>query len=144
MLMLSGVGDQNQLRRFGIATVSHLPGVGRNFQDHLGFSCNGELPHEREPTWFCGASLYWAGRSGLDAPDLYAYHGAFTITSAENAVRYGLPDASWVLFGALAHPQSRGAVELTGPGPDDPVRLGANGCPIRMTCDRETGCAGAA
>jgi choline dehydrogenase len=34
ILMLSGIGDRAELDRSGIATVSHLPGVGRNFQDH--------------------------------------------------------------------------------------------------------------
>src|SRR5271167_4848045 len=34
LLMLSGIGDRTQLDRFGISTVSHLPGVGQNLQDH--------------------------------------------------------------------------------------------------------------
>ena len=29
VLMQSGVGDENELRRFGIPVVQHLPGVGR-------------------------------------------------------------------------------------------------------------------
>ncbi|CAG2153756.1 Alcohol dehydrogenase [acceptor] [Cupriavidus yeoncheonensis] len=35
LLMLSGIGDAEQLRRHGIATVAHLPGVGKNLQDHF-------------------------------------------------------------------------------------------------------------
>jgi choline dehydrogenase len=35
LLLLSGVGDGEQLRRLGIDVVEHLPGVGRNLQDHL-------------------------------------------------------------------------------------------------------------
>jgi choline dehydrogenase len=35
LLMLSGIGDRAELDRFGISTVSHLPGVGLNLQDHL-------------------------------------------------------------------------------------------------------------
>lgn len=34
LLMLSGLGDGEHLRRFGIPTVRHLPGVGKNLQDH--------------------------------------------------------------------------------------------------------------
>jgi choline dehydrogenase len=35
LLMLSGVGDQQQLRRHGIDIVHHLPEVGQNLRDHL-------------------------------------------------------------------------------------------------------------
>jgi choline dehydrogenase len=44
LLELSGVGDAALLRRHGIDVVAHLPGVGRNLQDHLmpriTFECN--------------------------------------------------------------------------------------------------------
>lgn len=35
ILMLSGVGDSEELKRHGIAAKKHLPGVGKNLQDHL-------------------------------------------------------------------------------------------------------------
>ncbi len=35
LLMLSGIGDQEQLRRFGIPVVHHSPGVGQNLWNHL-------------------------------------------------------------------------------------------------------------
>ncbi len=34
LLLCSGVGDSSHLAEFGIATVAHLPGVGRNLHDH--------------------------------------------------------------------------------------------------------------
>ena len=34
LLMLSGVGPADHLRRLGIPTVQHLPGVGENLKDH--------------------------------------------------------------------------------------------------------------
>ncbi|MFM0246218.1 choline dehydrogenase [Paraburkholderia sediminicola] len=37
LLMLSGVGDQHELGQFGIPVVQHLPGVGKNLQDHPDF-----------------------------------------------------------------------------------------------------------
>ena len=37
VLMLSGIGDQAELRRLGIPVVQHLPGVGQNFQDHFAY-----------------------------------------------------------------------------------------------------------
>ena len=49
VLMQSGVGDDQELRRAGIPVVQHLPGVGRNLQDHTAFDCvwqfqDGALP----------------------------------------------------------------------------------------------------
>ena len=35
LLMLSGIGDQEQLRAAGIPVKQHLPGVGANYHDHL-------------------------------------------------------------------------------------------------------------
>jgi choline dehydrogenase len=35
ILQLSGVGNRDELRKLGIASVHHLPGVGENLQDHL-------------------------------------------------------------------------------------------------------------
>lgn len=38
LLMLSGIGDGEQLKQHGIAPVIHAPAVGRNLQDHLAVS----------------------------------------------------------------------------------------------------------
>jgi choline dehydrogenase len=35
ILMLSGIGDEKELQRFNIPVHHHLPGVGRNLQDHV-------------------------------------------------------------------------------------------------------------
>jgi choline dehydrogenase len=35
LLMLSGVGDAQDLGKLGISSVVHLPGVGRNLRDHV-------------------------------------------------------------------------------------------------------------
>lgn len=35
LLMLSGIGPEDELHRHGIAVKKHLPGVGQNLQDHL-------------------------------------------------------------------------------------------------------------
>jgi len=35
LLMLSGIGDQDELRTAGIQVKQHLPGVGANYHDHL-------------------------------------------------------------------------------------------------------------
>ena len=35
ILMLSGIGDENELKQHGIQCLHHLKGVGKNLQDHL-------------------------------------------------------------------------------------------------------------
>ena len=35
LLMLSGIGDANELRKHQIPVRGNLPGVGKNLQDHL-------------------------------------------------------------------------------------------------------------
>ncbi len=37
LLMLSGIGEGNHLKQFGIEVVHNLPSVGRNLQDHIDF-----------------------------------------------------------------------------------------------------------
>jgi choline dehydrogenase len=37
ILQLSGIGDEQELNKAGIKTRHHLPGVGKNLQDHLEF-----------------------------------------------------------------------------------------------------------
>jgi choline dehydrogenase len=36
LLMLSGIGDADELAQHGITCAHHLPGVGKNLQDHVG------------------------------------------------------------------------------------------------------------
>ena len=35
LLMLSGMGDEDELKALGIPVVANLPGVGKNLQDHV-------------------------------------------------------------------------------------------------------------
>jgi choline dehydrogenase-like flavoprotein len=45
LLMLSGIGAGEELRRHGIPVLHHLPGVGRNLQDHLDINLNYRASH---------------------------------------------------------------------------------------------------
>lgn len=126
VLMQSGVGDENELRGVGLPVRQHLPGVGQNYHDHIGFDCVWELREQLAPNYKSEAVMFWKSRSELESPDLFACEGAFPKATPENAARYGLPEASWILFAALSRPKSRGRVRLTGPNPDDPVEINAN------------------
>ena len=57
MLMLSGIGPGDELRRHGIAVRHDLPGVGRNLQDHVDIVQVLDAPHLRD---LFGLSLHGA------------------------------------------------------------------------------------
>lgn len=44
LLLLSGIGDKEDLKKLGIDCVQHLPGVGKNLQDHLFFPISATSP----------------------------------------------------------------------------------------------------
>jgi len=127
VLMHSGIGDELDLRRLGIPVLQHLPGVGRNLQDHLAFECVWELPSAVPPrnNW-SEAVMYWSSSEQLDFPDMFASQAEVARSTDENVARYGLPDHAWSLVGAPSHPASRGRVRLTSTDPVKPVQIDTN------------------
>jgi choline dehydrogenase-like flavoprotein len=127
VLMQSGIGDETELRRFGIPVIQHLPGVGRNLQDHLAFDCVWELRAPLPPrNNGAEAVMYWASSERLDFPDMFASQAEAARATVENASRHGLPLHSWSLVGATSHPAGRGSVRLTSADPVRPVRIETN------------------
>jgi choline dehydrogenase len=127
ILMQSGIGDEAELQRLGIPRVQHLPGVGRNFQDHfmIGSIWESEQPLAPSET-ASGAVSLWKSTSSLDKPDIQQLIAEVAIPSAETAARFNPPANSWTIAGVGVSPKSRGQVRLTGPNPLDPVRIEAN------------------
>ena len=127
VLMLSGIGDQTELQRLGIAVVQHLPGVGKNFQDHVGFGCVWEYPQPLAPrNNMAEATFFWKSDPNLDTPDLHTCQGEMPMSTAETATQFSPPAGSWTLFGGLARPKSRGRIRLTGANPGDPIEIEAS------------------
>ncbi|KAF7440154.1 hypothetical protein PC9H_000498 [Pleurotus ostreatus] len=89
LLMLSGIGDTQELRALGIDTVHHLPSVGKNMSDHpkLGslWSVNSTLTDEeffRNETLFQEVYEQWnRSRSGLLADAGATHLGFFRLPS---------------------------------------------------------------
>jgi choline dehydrogenase len=127
VLMLSGIGDQAELRRLGIPLVQHLPGVGENFQDHFAIGCVWEYQQPLAPRNNGGeATYFWKSDASLDTPDVQTCQVEVPLCSAETAATFHPPPDSWTLFGGVVRPQSRGRVRLTGPQADDPLQIEAN------------------
>ncbi len=149
LLMLSGIGDADQLRPLGIAMKLHLPGVGANLQDHLSAMVahwrKGEshLAHTLRADRIAWAMLraYFTGkgpatelpggvtavirsRVGLDSPDIQ-----FVFRGAAMEARPWLPGLgrgwrdSFCLRAILLHPESRGSVSLVSADARQKVRI---------------------
>lgn len=119
VLMQSGVGPEEELRRHGIPVVQHLPGVGANHQDHVSFAVIFEYASP-QPVGHGGseATLYWSSDSSLRLPDMFHCQVEFPVPSAENA-GLGVPANGWTMFAGLAHPKSRGRISLSGANVED-------------------------
>src|SRR5215469_4669277 len=123
VLMLSGIGDRSELRRFGIPVVQHLPGVGQNFQNHFGFCCLWECSESLPTSLVPGGVIYWKSEAGLGSPDFQILQA---VLSVGDAAKLGLPAGGWALIGNVVQPRSRGRIRLTGSDPADPVQIEAN------------------
>ncbi len=152
LLMLSGIGPADHLRRTGIEPVLDLPGVGGNLQDHLApmlhytrpnpGAFHKEMRFDRMTLSMIRAWLFGTGpatvmpgglqgflKTGNDlaAPDIqFIFRG---IPPDAHLWFPGIKDAYRDGFGirpVLLHPESRGRVRLRSSDPRDAVRISHN------------------
>jgi choline dehydrogenase len=118
LLMLSGVGDSEQLRKLGIPPVANLRGVGQNLQDHVLVSgviykYKGKMPERPADSNAVDAEVFL--RSGLSShpADLCLVLEQLPIATPEAAARFGAPpQEGFTIAPALVQPTSRGRVRL--------------------------------
>ena len=126
LLMLSGIGDRAELDRFGISTVSHLPGVGQNLHDHpiIGgglWEAPGPIPVRNNAA---EANLFTKSRPELDTPDLHIWHIEAPYLS-EVTGRHAVENV-WSISPALVRPESRGSLRLKSADPHEAPEIHAN------------------
>ena len=135
LLMLSGVGDTRELDRLAIPVVQHLPGVGKNLQDHpdfifgyrtrsldtFGISFRGSARLLREILRFRGSrrgaltsnfaegGAFLKTRPDLAMPDVQLH---FVVALADNHARTLHPGHGLSCHVCLLRPRSRGEVTL--------------------------------
>jgi choline dehydrogenase len=136
MLLLSGIGPADELQTHGIDVRHHLPGVGKNLQDHLD-ACT--LVHCRQPitydqiSEFRAGLRYLLGRKGPassniaeaggfivsrhatdDRPDIQMH---FVPAFLDDHGRNTLPGHGMTIHACVLRPESRGELTLQAADP---------------------------
>jgi 4-pyridoxate dehydrogenase len=152
LLMLSGIGDPEELRSHGIDVKVPLPGVGKNLQDHV---C-AAIPYNRRTrgpfaenmridrlalalakAWTLGTGFatdlpsgvvaFLKTDAGLPAPDIQMLFHAGPLAATPYLPPFKAAFADGFSARAvLLRPESRGAVKLASADPAAPVRIRQN------------------
>jgi choline dehydrogenase len=126
LLMLSGIGNANELQRLEIPVIADLPGVGQNLQDHplvgIGYQSTQMLPPLTLTSNLVEAGLFLHSSNNGTTPDLqFLFSPALWIGSA---IAPDIPGFTFIL--CLVNPQSRGTVTLQSANPADPPVIQVN------------------
>jgi choline dehydrogenase len=118
LLMLSGIGNAEDLRKLGIQTIANLPGVGQNLQDHVlvsgvVYQYKGKMPERPADSNAVEAELFMASKGSSHPVDLCLVLEQLPIATPEAAARFGAPpQEGFTIAPALVQPTSRGRVCL--------------------------------
>ncbi len=149
LLMLSGIGDGNELQKLGIETIQHLPGVGKNLQDHpdfifgyksksldlLGLSMSGSVRLIKEifryrnerrgmiTSNFAEGGGFLKTRPELVAPDIQLHFVTALVEDHARKLNLGHGFSCHV---CLLRPKSRGFVGLASADPNQPPIIDPN------------------
>jgi choline dehydrogenase len=144
LLLLSGIGPADEIKRVGVRAVHDLPGVGMNLQDHpmvsVGYLCTKPVTMANAESipnvlrYFvlktgplvsnvAEAGLFLRTHDGLEVPDLQLLFGPAYY------VNHGLNPRKEHCFGfgpTLVAPESRGSISLKTANPLDAPAIRAN------------------
>src|SRR6185437_11872733 len=149
LLLLSGVGPQEQLAQFGIPVVHHLAGVGQSLQDHYSAPIKLKCPlpitvndvmqsnlrklkvglqyylFKTGPlTMAAGpAALFVRTREGLATPDVKISVAPFSSDRPQDDLH---PWSGFALTVYQLRPESRGEIRLKSANPTDPPAMHPN------------------
>jgi choline dehydrogenase len=148
LLMLSGIGDPEDLSAFGIPVLHASPGVGRNLHDHSVSNVKG-LVNQRtanlDDNWLGmirhglhfilrqggpatyphSAVAFVRTRQELEYPDVQFHFGAFAYDFTDKGFEF-LDRAAVTLQPNVNRTRSRGWVKLRSADPRDPPRIFPN------------------
>ena len=118
LLMLSGIGNADELKKLGIRVVANLRGVGQNLQDHprvsgVAFKYKGKMPDRPVDSDAVEAEVFLASGLSDHPADLCLVLEQLVYPTPEVAARYGAPpQEGFTIAPALVQPTSRGRVRL--------------------------------
>ena len=127
LLLRSGIGPEQELREAGIEPAHHLPGVGKNLQDHLLSPVIFTTKAKPVPMGeVAPAEVHFFAKStpDLPVPDTQPLFFSVPMYSQDYAPgEMTGPDNAFSMLGGLVRPQSRGEITLSGPLDTDPIRI---------------------
>jgi len=118
LLMLSGVGNAEELKKLGISAVANLRGVGQNLQDHarisgVAYKYKGKMPDRPADSDAVEAEVFLPSGLSDHPADLCLVLEQLVFPTPEAAARYGTPpQEGFTIAPALVQPTSRGSVSL--------------------------------
>jgi choline dehydrogenase len=127
ILMLSGIGDESELKRVGLPTVVNLPGVGKNFQDHTMVGCLWEPNAPIAPRNNAAeGTFFWKSDSKVPTPDMQPFLIEVPYVSEVTGPQFNPPETCWSIAAAIVRPKSRGYLKLRSNNPAEKVAVFAN------------------
>jgi choline dehydrogenase-like flavoprotein len=118
LLMLSGIGNCDDLQTLGITPVANLRGVGQNLQDHVLVSgvvymYKGKMPDRPADSNAVEAEVFLPSGLSDHPADLCLVLEQLPIATPEAGARFGAPpQEGFTIAPALVQPTSRGRVRL--------------------------------
>lgn len=120
LLMLSGLGRAEDLRRLGIAAVADLPGVGENLLDHpesvIIWETHGPLPPNA--VMDSDAGLFVRRDEGAPAPDLMFHFYQVPFTMHTERLGYPVPEHGVCMTPNVPKARSAGRMWLASTDPN--------------------------
>lgn len=121
LLLLSGIGPADDLKKLGIRVHAELPGVGKNLHDHLLtftiHEASREIPAPKHNV--LEAHLFAKTDPRLPAPD----HQPLFMCNAPPAHGLDIPPNSYAIAPGIIRPVARGELKLTANDPAAPIHL---------------------
>jgi len=124
LLLLSGIGNGEQLAQLGIPPLHHLPGVGENFHNHIRVpvitTASRYIPDPVQG--MSEAALFYKSEPGWLGPDMqmaFVHGNPRQVDNPERA-------SAMVMLPGLVRPASRGWLRLASPDPLAPPLIDPN------------------